>query len=196
MSPTSLKRWRVLIPLLALAGWLAFFGDKTPSDAGVVGVTARVDVQTKSAQVAGANQASPLQVEVVPRSDSKKSSPPAIAALDMLVPRAILIPTRDASTKRGQDLFVAGSWLPPQSRAINTTELAPAPPPIPFLYLGKKFDGTSWEVFLGRGDRSFVVAEGTVIEGTYRIDTISPPTLTLTYMPLKQSQSLAIGDSL
>jgi len=34
---------------------------------------------------------------------------------------------------------------------------------------------------------------GTVIDGMYRIDTIAPPTLTVTYLPLNQVQQLNIG---
>ncbi len=52
-----------------------------------------------------------------------------------------------------------------------------------------------WEVFLARGEQSFVVREGSVIENTYRIDQISPPNISLTYLPLGQSQSLSIGAS-
>jgi hypothetical protein len=38
-----------------------------------------------------------------------------------------------------------------------------------------------------------VVRDKTVIDGTYRVDTIAPPVLTLTYLPLNQVQQLNIG---
>jgi hypothetical protein len=37
------------------------------------------------------------------------------------------------------------------------------------------------------------VRDKTVIDGTYRVDAIAPPNLTLTYLPLNQVQQLNIG---
>jgi hypothetical protein len=72
---------------------------------------------------------------------------------------------------------------------------APAAPVLPFTYIGKKLEAGVWEVFLARGEQSFVVREGAVIENTYRIDKIAPPNLSLTYLPLGHTQNLSIGAS-
>ena len=75
--------------------------------------------------------------------------------------------------------------------------VAPAPtaPVFPFQYVGKKLENNIWEVYLSRGDQRFLVREGGTLESTYRIDSITPQRLSVTYLPLGQSQSLSIGES-
>jgi len=46
---------------------------------------------------------------------------------------------------------------------------------------------------LARDEQTFIAREQTVIEGSYRVESIKPPTLTLTYLPLNQVQMLTIG---
>ncbi len=67
------------------------------------------------------------------------------------------------------------------------------PPPLPFTYLGKKFEDGAWEVYLARGERTIIARPQTVIEGGYRVDAIAPPNLSLTYLPLNKAQRLHIG---
>lgn len=50
-----------------------------------------------------------------------------------------------------------------------------------------------WIVFLANQDRTYTIKTDTVIESNYRVEKIAPPMLTLTYLPLKQQQTLAIG---
>jgi hypothetical protein len=40
-----------------------------------------------------------------------------------------------------------------------------------------------------------IVREGMDLDGTYQVKSIKPPTLTLVYLPLKQSQTISIGGS-
>ena len=70
---------------------------------------------------------------------------------------------------------------------------APATPPLPFTYLGKKFENGKWEVFLAIGERTYFVRDGSVIDGTYVVNAIKPPTLILTFLPQKEMQTLTIG---
>jgi hypothetical protein len=67
-------------------------------------------------------------------------------------------------------------------------------PPLPFVYVGKKQEGSSWEVYLVRGEQTFIAREGQAIDGQYMVERIAPPVLTLTYVPLRQAQSLPIGE--
>lgn len=69
----------------------------------------------------------------------------------------------------------------------------PAPPPLPFAYLGKMLDDGQATVFLTHQDRNLAVRTGDVINGTYRVDEINPPTMTFTYLPLNMPQQLEIG---
>jgi len=61
--------------------------------------------------------------------------------------------------------------------------------------LGKKLEDGGWQVFLGRQDRTYIVKSQDVIEGTYRVESIAPPSLVFTYIPLNERQVLAIGGS-
>ena len=39
----------------------------------------------------------------------------------------------------------------------------------------------------------YIVRDNMVIDGAYRVDAITPPTLKLTYLPLNQVQQINIG---
>jgi hypothetical protein len=64
---------------------------------------------------------------------------------------------------------------------------------LPYTFLGQKLEDGAWEVYLAHGDQTFIVHEKSMIEDIYQVESIKPPTLTLTYMPLKQTQTLTIG---
>ena len=66
-------------------------------------------------------------------------------------------------------------------------------PPLPFTYLGKLIIDGEVVVFVSTPERNFAVRKGDLINGTYRIDRIAPPTLSLTYLPLNEKQTLEIG---
>ncbi len=82
-------------------------------------------------------------------------------------------PSREAV----RDAFEARSWAPP----------------LPFTYVGKILEGGQITVFLARQDRSYVVKRGETLDGTYRVDEINAASMQLTYLPLDQKQTLAIG---
>lgn len=196
------KRWWLWLPLLALAFWLAFFGDKTPTGS-VVSVPTNTTLAPKQA-------AAPLALPIRTNTPSATLSsaaptPAAPTALDPLIPRNKLILGRKTVATTGSNLFASGTWSPPPPPPPPPVKPPPPPPPVappaptapklPFTFVGKKLEAKMWEVFLARGEQSFVVREGSVIENTYRIDQISPPNISLTYLPLGQSQSLSIGAS-
>ncbi|MES3001257.1 MAG: hypothetical protein V4787_11255 [Pseudomonadota bacterium] len=95
-----------------------------------------------------------------------------------------------------RDLFGMHSWNPPPPPPLPP-QPAPPPtaPPVPYTFLGKKQEGDAWEVFLAKGEQTFVVRAGGVIESDWRIDGIDPPTLALTYLPLGLPQTISIGDA-
>ncbi|MFA9217344.1 MAG: hypothetical protein ACEQSK_09585 [Sphingomonadaceae bacterium] len=66
-------------------------------------------------------------------------------------------------------------------------------PPLPYTVIGKALADGAWEVYLARADKVYVVRTSTVIEGTYRVDAIAPPRMSLTYLPLNQVQQINIG---
>jgi hypothetical protein len=160
---------------LAGAGWLAFFGDRTP-DASIAEPVTRP--APAASRAAASDQARPE---------------PAILALR---PRDTLIGGADNTTRK-DGLFANHSWTPPPPPSPLPPKPVPPPPPnappLPFTYLGKKVEDRQWEVFLARGEQTYIVRDQTVIDGAYRVESIRPPILSITYLPLNQVQTLTIG---
>lgn len=195
------QRWWIWLPLLSVAALLALFGDKTPKDAVV---PARVAAKVNSSNgKSGSNSMPPSNRPVSASTKASGTSSPSdpstgstgssSKSLEALVPREQLILSVQAQKPQTRDLFSSTGWNPPPPKPLPPPP--PSAPALPFTFLGKKLEGGTWEVFLARGEQSFVVREGDVIENTYRIENISPPNLNLNYLPLGQSQSLVIGNS-
>jgi hypothetical protein len=179
------KRWWLWLPLLGFAAWLALFGDKTPTGS-VDTVNARRPVERNSSP-----NASPS-----PRADTPPNSS-AKGGLELLLARDQLYPS-SKSKAAINDLFAVSSWTPPPPPRAATPVLpppAPTAPALPFTYIGKKLEGAVWEVYVARGEQSFVLRAGSVIDNTYRVHAVSPPSLSLIYLPLGQTQTLVIGES-
>lgn len=99
------------------------------------------------------------------------------------------------------NVFSATSWYapppPPLAPAPATAPPpAPAAPPLPFTYLGRYEDAPTLLAILVKGERMYIVAEGDVIEDTYRIERMTPGKVELTYLPLDIKQSLSTGEAL
>ncbi|MBI2745259.1 MAG: hypothetical protein HYX45_06705 [Burkholderiales bacterium] len=172
------KRWWILGPLLLGSFLLAVFGDKTPADDVVAVVAPRV----QPAELPG--QRVTVAAMPAPAPDAQ-----------VLVPRHQLVKSGQRAPVR--DLFSQQSWSPPAPKQQPVVVPVPAPtaPPMPFAYLGKKLEGGAWEVYLGQGEKTFVVREGQVLEGQYRVESIKPPQMELMYLPLGQAQNLSIGET-
>ncbi|OGB21141.1 MAG: hypothetical protein A3I66_10135 [Burkholderiales bacterium RIFCSPLOWO2_02_FULL_57_36] len=173
---------------VVIAGWLALFGDKTPTS-GIAEPAAR--------SAAPANAPAPAAVVRVaqtgPSTGSGKLKPEVMILA--LQPRETLIGAGEiGAAERTNQLFANQTWTPPPPPPPKP--LPPPPPtapPLPFTYLGKKIEDGIWEAYLARDDQTFIVRDKTVIENTYRVDSIKPPTLSLTYLPLNQVQTVTIG---
>jgi hypothetical protein len=96
-------------------------------------------------------------------------------------------------------LFAAQSWAPPPAPPPKPLPPPPPPPPsapaLPFVFVGKRFDGVRWEVFANRGEHTVIFSEGATVENLYRVDTIRPPQMVLTYLPLGERQTMNIGNT-
>ena len=92
--------------------------------------------------------------------------------------------------------FAASSWLPPPPPVVQAAPEPPPPPtapPMPYLYLGKLDDSTlKPRVFLSRGDQLLIVSQGEVVEGQYRVESISDGDVVLIYLPLNQRQVISM----
>lgn len=89
------------------------------------------------------------------------------------------------------DLFAAKSWYvpPPRLAAAETHK----PPPLPFVYAGRMIQAGRTIVFLSLNNSSQVVHAGDVVDKTWRVDDITATRMKMTYMPLNESQTLALG---
>lgn len=88
--------------------------------------------------------------------------------------------------------FAASSWLPPPPPPVQAAPEPPPPPtapPVPYVYLGK-LDGSTLKprVFLSSGDQLVIVSQGEVVDGQYRVESISDADIVLMYLPLNQRQ--------
>ncbi len=89
------------------------------------------------------------------------------------------------------DAFEARSWAPPPPKPAPPPP--PQAPPLPFRYIGKMIEDGKIVVFLARQDSNFAVRAGDRLGVDYQVDEIGPAAITLTYLPLGQKQTLAIG---
>lgn len=102
--------------------------------------------------------------------------------------------TRRAAVPPVKELFDARTWQSPPAPSARQDAPPPSAPTLPFVYLGKMIYDGATTVFLASQDRNFTVKEGDVIDGSYRVDSIKGPLLTLTYLPLDTQQTMHIGD--
>lgn len=172
---------RHIVMGLALAGaaGLVLFGDNAP--------------ETELAEpVERAATAEPVRRAAPPMTKSGDD-----VAIARLIPRETLIGASGDRFGEGENsLFARHDWTPPPPPPSNEPPPPPPPPsapPLPFTYLGKSLQDGVWQIYLARGERTYLVNDGDTIDGTYRVDAIRPPVLTLTYLPLEQRQQLNIG---
>ena len=166
------------------AGALVLFGDNTP-------VSDVAEAVVRSAPSAAAR--APAQ-----RGGARDTASASETMIVHLQPREQLIgDSGDGAFASNEGVFLSQNWNPPPPK-MNASAKAPPPPPpmappLPFTYIGKAAADGAWEVYLARADKTYVVRVKTVIDGVYRVETIAPPMMTVTYLPLNQVQQLNIG---
>ena len=180
------RRHQLMAVAVVASAGLSIYGH-LPSGGGVVGAG-----RARAAGAAGHGvddgAAAAVAAASSPSTADKPHAPITIAALR---PRAELM------AHAASELFVAQTFDAPPPPPPPAPKPAPpasaTAPPLPFAYLGKKLDNGHWEVYLADGDRTYFLREGSVVDTDYAVNSIRPPTLTLTYLPLKQMQTLSIG---
>ena len=100
---------------------------------------------------------------------------------------------RDASEWDVVDIFATRTWYVAPPPPPPAKPPPPSAPPLPFSYIGKLEEAGATTVFLTRQGTNYSVKQGDQIDGTYRIDQISPQAVVLTYLPLNIRQTLPIG---
>jgi hypothetical protein len=81
-------------------------------------------------------------------------------------------------------------------RAATGVEQAPEPsaPALPFKYLGQMVENGEVTLFLSLNDRNIVAKPGDTIDDLYRVESIQGGVVEFTYLPLKQKQTLPVGE--
>jgi hypothetical protein len=94
--------------------------------------------------------------------------------------------------------FGAMTWRvapPPPPKPAARPAPPPSAPPMPFTFLGRYEDGGTRTILLVKGERIYTVAEGDVIDQTYRVERLAGGQLELTYLPLDIKQTINAGGS-
>lgn len=114
-------------------------------------------------------------------------------SLPILLARAV----PESNAGRTHDLFAPKSWAPPPAPAAppppSAASAVNAPPPLPFLYIGRQRTAGVDQVFLAEDDLVHVVQQHSVIRGVYRVEQIAPTSVQLTYLPMNLTQRIPTG---
>ncbi|MDI1298713.1 hypothetical protein [Methylotenera sp.] len=114
---------------------------------------------------------------------AKQISPPVPTLVDYLLQRS---PDHDVP----KNIFTP---LATENNPEMNIKPAIALPENPFVYAGKVVEDGALVVFLIDGEKSHAVKSGDVIEDTWTVKAITPPTMTLKYIPLKMEVQMQIG---
>jgi hypothetical protein len=173
------RRHLLMIAGLIGSGCLVAFGDKTPATS--IAEPVSRPAPSRSAVVATIEQA------------TDKTGQDGQRTILALVPRSVLLERTDDAADSA--LFGNQTWTPPPP-ILAPVKPPPPPPPmapvLPFTYIGKKLEGNHWEIYLAQGEQTVIAREKEIIGGLYRVDAIKPPVISLTYLPLKQVQTLTL----
>lgn len=170
------RRHVILLLGLASAGAVAAFGDRTLTSTLSAAATEKKvpePILRESGKVSG-------------RSRITAEAP--VDSIQTLVRRDHGSPKEEPNGSEG--LFASRSWVPPPPAAPPQEK--PTAPPLSFVYLGKVQEQGNWKVFLGREDSTWVLKTGDQLGDAYRVESITPPTMTLRYLPLNEPQTLSI----
>ena len=201
-----MKKQHMLMGAGMLVGvWLAFFSDKTPDSdvAEAIVRPAAADKVTGTAQARTADTTRPATPPLTTAATTTKTTSRSERLIPILAlePRSKLISIGhvDLNGKKvanASTIFGIQSWVPPPPVEVKPLHPPPPPPPmappLKLKFIGKKLEDGVWEVYLANGESSYVVQKNSVIDNIYRVDTITPNLLNLTYLPLNLPQRLNI----
>lgn len=80
---------------------------------------------------------------------------------------------------------------PPPAPVVAAEPPPPMAPPFPHAWVGRFQDDTARAIVASQ-DRTWVLTVGDVIDGQWRVDQIQERQMSLTYLPLRQSQTVAM----
>lgn len=195
-----MTRRRLLMSALALAlllvGWVALNDDPAGGDGSAeppqrrAAASARVADGVPSAAATRRTRAASLEDERAlsaawPRSpaDAVRAAWPTASAPALLAWGAP--PQADPSS----------ASKPPAPAAPDEPPPAPQAPPLPYTLIGRLDDGGQVMALLAGPTRTLSARSGDVLDGQWRIDSIQPNAVTLTWLPANVIQILAYRPS-
>lgn len=103
-----------------------------------------------------------------------------------------------------EDPFATRVWQAPQpaevARLVQPVELAPSgpvpeqpPPPLPYRFLGQMQDGGNRVFYLGHGDQMLLAHEGEVLEGSYKVVSVTDSAIEFESVQSGVKQTLPIS---
>jgi hypothetical protein len=175
---------------VGLSAWAAFQGDGDEVEVEAV----RHDAGARSAKSgAGSSSASTgrkTQGEARATKASATLNPADVQALTQGVPQ-----WQSRVNLAASALGASSPWAsqrppppPPPPPVVEAEPPPPMAPPFPHAWAGR-FDD---KAVIAGASSTWVVGKGEVIDGQWRIDQVAERQLTLTYLPLNQSQTVAM----
>jgi len=159
---SSKQRLLILLPILLIAGWLALFGDKTPSSGADEGVVAPVRHVQAAESEPQATPSTTNEAVITGQLDSSQ--------VMRLRDRAYLAALENAAQT---DLFPGSGAgdAPTAQSAPEPTEEAP-PAAAPFTLIGRVYDNDHWKYFLEHDGKTYVAQVGSVMDG-FRLQAVT-----------------------
>ncbi|MFZ6646010.1 hypothetical protein ACO0LO_09850 [Undibacterium sp. TJN25] len=179
-----MRQFLIGFALVAALGWVLFAGNTSNSAA--QDAMASVTKSPVISQDSSLSQATNKSIADA----NKEIFTPSEDRILQLKERADLM----GKVQADGSIFLSQNWTPPPPPPPPLPlPPPPAAPSLPFTFIGKKFEDGKWEIYLAQGDQTYITTENSTIAGIYRIDKIQPPTMTFTYIPMNQIQTLQIG---
>jgi len=109
------------------------------------------------------------------------------------------LPERKSLSGDRTDVFAAARWAQPpvspkpKPQAQESASAGVSAPPVPYRFVGTVKHGKETVYALAKGDSVFPINTGDTLEGTYRVEEITPQMVTLTYLPLEERTMLVLA---
>jgi len=112
------------------------------------------------------------------------------------------LPSREGLSRQHGDPFGVSRAPAPRAAAAVSAQAAPQAPPVltappmPYRVAGQLVRDGVPQVVLARDDRVLIVREGQILDGGYRVDSITPSGVTLVYTALDARETLPFSSAL
>lgn len=103
------------------------------------------------------------------------------------------LPKRSLEDRPAADAFPTRTWFVPPPPPKPLPPPPAAPPPLPYTYFGKLQEGSKLTIFIAKQDQNYAIKAGDVLDGQYRVDSVTAQSVVFTYLPLNMQQTLVIG---